>query len=183
MMMYQCDNDAIDQHSDTPDEDGISNDGCRTGVGIDELNKLCQTVLFSWAPGNEGEALPDGKGVAANAVSEKTPSPQRELRMSIEPSTLSLQPVDGTDLRYYMLLVAYDPVSVADGNVEDDSSGMNLYPATGSFEAVGKLLVGHQISSKMIILPSEDWVVEGICSSDCTGASGISESDVSRVRV
>ena len=43
--------------------------------------------------------------------------------------------------------------------------------------SIFRLLVGHHISSKMIVMPSKGWTVSGVCSSQCTGMADVSDSD------
>lgn len=70
-----------------------------------------------------------------------------------------------------MLVVAY---SVA---VTNDDSGMDLFHGSGSsYAEVGRMMVGHHISSKMIVMPSADWIVRGVCSSKCTGLAELTEA-------
>ena len=69
MMLYQCDNEAIDDSGETPSSSSsVSEDMCRTGVGVYGLNTMCQDVLFVWTPGSEGEAFDFGYGITANPV-------------------------------------------------------------------------------------------------------------------
>jgi len=45
-------------------------------------------------------------------------------------------------------------------------------------EYVKKVLVGHHPSSKMIVTPTQDWTIRGMCSADCTGVADVDEVDV-----
>jgi hypothetical protein len=64
-MAFQCNNEALKAANEIP-SDRVSVDGCRTGVGVDNLHLKCRDILFTWAPGSQGEALPNGKGIKAN---------------------------------------------------------------------------------------------------------------------
>merc|ERR1711860_390564 len=48
---------------------------------------------------------------------------------------------------------------------------------------MGKLMVGHHPSSKMIIMPTKRWTVQGICSSGCLGHGEISTDSSSDIKV
>ncbi len=77
---------------------------------------------------------------------------------------------------YYMYLVAYDK------DVSSDASGMELfYSADASLTPVGRMLVGHHISSKLIVMPSKGWKVMGICSTQCTGLADIASQSTVRM--
>ncbi len=83
------------------------------------------------------------------------------------------------NLRYFMLLTVYND---AFDNSFYDSSGVRAHVGSGSgYTSASKLMVGHHMSSKMILMPSSEWVVQGVCSSSCTGDEDISdEEEVSR---
>lgn len=157
MMAYQCDNPAMVIAGDEPDTSRVSEDGCKTGLGVGyDLSKYCLDLLFVWGPGSEGEHVPSGFGVEANAP-------------------------DNYNDRYIMLMVAYKEESYDSGSIDTDYSGMLLYVDTdSSLTPAAKLLVGHHISSKMITLPTENWLVEGICSANCMGYEGL--TDISQVQ-
>ncbi len=78
-----------------------------------------------------------------------------------------------------MLLTVYND---AFDNSFYDSSGVRAHVGSGfGYTSASKLMVGHHMSSKMILMPSSEWVVQGVCSSSCTGDEDISdEEEVSR---
>ena len=159
IMAYQCDNVAIADENGDPDTNDVSDDGCVTDLGVNyDVSRFCKDPLFAWAPGSEGESLPSGFGVPANA-------PQS----------------DGD--RYVMLVVTYRKSSYDDNDIERDNSGMAIYVSEdSSLTPAAKMLVGHHTSSKLIVMPTPDWTVEGVCSASCTGYSGLSdEASVSKI--
>ncbi len=157
-----------------------SEDGCRTGNGpIENMYKLCQDVLYVYSPGDEGEELPGSYGITANEVwtfSYFVSSHAIAANTSIAlPPCLSFSQADSHGDRYFMLMVVYDDRY---DNTFYDESGVRAFVDSGSdYEAASKLVVGHHMSSKMIVLPSEEWVVQGICPSTCTGLVGITDED------
>eukprot|EP00095_Tigriopus_kingsejongensis_P008634 maker-scaffold426_size175065-snap-gene-0.33 protein:Tk08634 transcript:maker-scaffold426_size175065-snap-gene-0.33-mRNA-1 annotation:"moxd1-like protein 2" len=57
-----------------------------------------------------------------------------------------------------------------------DSSGMRLfYSNEPSYTKVGKMMVGHHISSKMVVMPGGEWVVEGVCPSSCSASADLTK--------
>ncbi len=114
------------------------------------MNVMCQDVLFVYTRGyTGGEEMPDGYGIKANPADE-----------------------DGN--RHFMLLTVY--AEAFDGQFSD-RSGVTAYTADGDADLheAGKLLVGHQVSSKMVVLPAKGWAVQGVCHSGCTGAGGVTD--------
>jgi hypothetical protein len=74
--------------------------------------------------------------------------------------------------RYVMTIVAFSET------VSSDDSGMDLFwSTTTSLSPVGRMMVGHHISSKLIVMPGKGWKVMGVCSSQCTGIADVSSSD------
>lgn len=61
--------------------------------------------------------------------------------------------------------------------ISTDSSGMTLVFGSGSsFTKVAKMMVGHFVSSKLIVMPGQDWTVQGICHSDCSANSELTST-------
>ena len=70
MMVFQCDNSRI--NAGDIDTTKTSTDGCKTDLGVTNLHKMCENLVFAWSPGSQGEALPSGKGIEAIAVRQLT---------------------------------------------------------------------------------------------------------------
>ena len=88
--------------------------------------------------------------------------------------SLEILQADSNGDRYFMLLIVYK--SKYNDHLEE--SGVRAFVDSGSdYEAAGKLMVGHHMSSKMVVLPSSEWVVQGICPSTCTGLARVSDED------
>ena len=76
--------------------------------------------------------------------------------------TLEFQQANSNGERFLLIQTFYDQSS------SSDKSGLKLYTGTGSsYEKVGKMMIGHYISSKMIVMPGKDWKIQGICSTSC----------------
>ena len=73
-----------------------------------------------------------------------------------------------------MLLTVYSQLY---GNDVYDYSGVDVFVGSGSFEEASKLVVGHHLSSKLVMLPSDGWKVKGICPATCTGQSGLADEE------
>lgn len=82
-----------------------------------------------------------------------------------------------------MLTIAYD-ISAYNDDIAD-KSGMEVYhSSSSSYSKVSKLMVGHHVSSKMVIMRSQNWVVRGICPHTCTGDRDLTNADkVSKLNV
>ena len=80
-----------------------------------------------------------------------------------------------------MLLVAFSESSIVSGDLDGSTVGMEVFYDTAgnanALDPVAKLMVGSALSSKMIVMPVEGYVVEGVCSVDCSGLSSVSSED------
>ena len=71
MLLFQCHNVLMEDNNVLPDVDAVSEDGCRTGAGFENLHAACREVLFSWGPGSEGEMIEGNRGILPLEVREK----------------------------------------------------------------------------------------------------------------
>eukprot|EP00094_Tigriopus_californicus_P006034 TCALIF_05811-PA protein Name:"Protein of unknown function" AED:0.07 eAED:0.07 QI:32/0.8/0.5/0.83/1/0.83/6/0/465 len=146
MVAYQCDNVAIPTGNGAPDTRKTVTDACQNDLGVTYVNRKCQDVLFVWSPGSDGEVLPKDMGI-------------------------EVKPKNADGRRYVMLMTYYKKA------LSTDSSGMTLVHGSGSsFTKVAKMMVGHYVSSKMVVMPGQDWTVQGICHSDCSANSELTST-------